>query len=475
MDLAKQLVRMCTRAFYSQPPYDNRYLLIVDALVIHGALRDDDLGYLLNITAMKDLHKLCYKLQQERFLHIHVRQELKEGAVRPSNRTYYYIDYRQTIDCIKWKVYKIGKDMQVPTLPASERREYVCPRCKADYTQLDVLDSVGKQGFICERCGATLNHEVDRTSAGHEKVTRFNNQFKFITDLLLRIDNVFIPDNNFEYAIQTALPVNRDEQHQVAKATVVDPIKPTSVKGLADTGPKKIDIKISTSEGPTEEEKEAERLRKEKIALQNALPAWMANSTVSGESFSATSTGETVVKAEPKESVDSKKQALDAQEAQELSNYMEDLKREQEAMAAAAAQKKGQESEDEEDDDEDEFEDVVATPPVGTPGNGFGVTASQGTTTTTTTTTTTIKPAPSPLRQSSVPVKKEPLTNGTATSGISSTPLKHENSGSEDVKSPPLKKIKVEEDTTSTAVTAAPAANVNDDDDEDEDVEFEDV
>lgn len=38
MDLAKQLVRSCARAFYSQPPYDVRHVLIVDALVIHGAL-----------------------------------------------------------------------------------------------------------------------------------------------------------------------------------------------------------------------------------------------------------------------------------------------------------------------------------------------------------------------------------------------------------------------------------------------------
>lgn len=356
----------------------------------------------------------------------------------------------------------MGKDMQVPTIPASERREYVCPRCKADYTQLDVLNSVGKRGFVCERCGSVLNHEVDRTSAGHEKVTRLNNQFKFITDLLLRIDSVVVPDNNFEYAIQSALPVDRDEQHQVAKATVVDPVKPTSVKGLADTGPKKIDIKISTSEGPTEEEVEAERLRKEKIALQNALPAWMANSTVSGESFSATPTGEQVVKAEPEQQTDSKKQGLDAKEAQELSSYMEDLKREQEAMAAAAALKKEEESEDEEDE-EDEFEDVVATPPVGTPGAGAAAAVNnQG--------STTIKPAPSPLRQSSVPIKKEPLANGNG--GISTT-LKRESpgAGGADDDDRPVKKIKVEE----TAPAPAPPADDDDDDDEEEGLEFEDV
>lgn len=364
----------------------------------------------------------------------HIRQELKEGAVRPSNRTYYYIDYRQTIDYIKWRVYKLSKDMQVPTVPASERKEYVCPRCKADYTQMEVLDSMGPMGFTCARCSATLKHEIDRTSAGHEKVTRLNNQMKFITDLLLRIDNVVVPDNTFDFAIQNRLEVERDAQHQVANATVVEPVKPTSVKGLADTGPKHIDIKISASEGPTEEEKEAERLRKEKIAKQNALPAWMANSTVSGDSFSATPTGDVIRTDEPEKKADAQNKGLDAEQAKELSSYMEDLKREQEAMAAAAAMKQDESDEEEEDD----FEDVVATPPVSTP-----VPASQG-----------LRPAPSPLRQSSVPVKREAAADG---GGGSSAPLKRESPGSDDR---PAKKVKVEE-------TAG--------DDEEEDLEFEDV
>lgn len=368
----------------------------------------------------------------------HVRSELKEGAARPTNRIYYFIDYRQTIDAIKWRVYKLGKDMQVPSIPASERKEYVCPRCKADYTQLEVLNMVTERGFACERCHAILSHEVDRTSAGQEKVMRLNNQLKFVTDLLFRIDAVVVPDNNFENAIQTALPVVRDEQHQVAAATVVEPIKPTSVKGLTDTGPKKIDIKISTTDGPTEEEKEAERLRKEKAAKQNALPVWMASSTVNGGSFLGKAQGgSSFLQAEPERKVDNKQQEIDAKQALELKMHMEEMRREQEEMAAAAALKKDEEGSDEEDD-EDEFEDVIPTPFVGTP-----VAASQA-----------LKPAASPLRQSSVPIKAEPEIRGGGNS-----PLKRDSPGDEDR---PAKKIKVE----------APADG---DDDDDEEIEFEDV
>lgn len=324
--------------------------------------------------------------------------------------------------------------MQVPSVPANERKEYVCPRCKADYTQMEVLDTVGPLGFICQRCEAYLSHEADRTSAGHEKVTRLNNQLKFITDQLLRIDSVVVPDNDFELAIQSALPVVRDAQHQVAKSTVVEQAKPTSVKGLADTGPKKIDINISNSEGPTEEEREAERLRKEKIAKQNALPAWMSSSTIDGASYSATPTaGGAASNDEADKQTLKRTQALDESQAQELSSYMENLKREQAALAAK--------EEESDDDDEGDFEDVVATPPVNsTPAPAI----------------TAPKPTPSPLRQSSVPIKSEPGTNDSAPRS-----LKRESPDAEDR---PAKKVKIEE----------PAAEEGDDDDED-DMEFEDV
>lgn len=35
-------------------------------------LRDDDLAYLLSMTALKDLHKLCAKLRDDRFLAMYV-------------------------------------------------------------------------------------------------------------------------------------------------------------------------------------------------------------------------------------------------------------------------------------------------------------------------------------------------------------------------------------------------------------------
>src|SRR5687768_12160207 len=97
----------------------------------------------------------------------HTRSELREGNPRPSNRTWYYIDYRSTIDAIKWRVYTIDKEVQGTTQVASEKKEYFCAHCKAEWTAMEVLDNVGPQGFLCHRCSHVLTFEADRTSTGH--------------------------------------------------------------------------------------------------------------------------------------------------------------------------------------------------------------------------------------------------------------------------------------------------------------------
>lgn len=289
----------------------------------------------------------------------HTRPELREGNPRPSNRTWYYINYRHTIDAIKWRVYTIDKDVQGTTERTSEKKEYVCSFCKAEWSPLEVLDSHGPNGFLCHRCGHVLTFEADRNAGGHEQSTRLNDQFKFISELLQKIDNVHIPECDFDRALAKARPVVRDATHQVAATTAMDlgMNRPMAVKGLTNTGPQSISVNISTVEGASEAEKEAEIARREKLAAQNALPSWMSNSTVTGDSFAAAAgAGHTVVKNETGPNDDAKQKQVDNKALAQIDDIFETLK-------AEAAQKRQDDSDDEDgsDEDEDDFEDVPAT------------------------------------------------------------------------------------------------------------------
>ncbi|KAH7152986.1 transcription factor spTFIIE alpha subunit [Dactylonectria macrodidyma] len=358
MDLAVTLIKSVMRAFYQ-----TRDILVIDALILHEALRDDDLAYLMAINT-KDLHKICGKLREDRFLTVHTRSELREGNPRPSNRTWYYINYRHTIDAIKWRVYTIDKEVQGTTQVANEKKEYFCPFCKAEWTAMEVLDNVGPEGFLCHRCRHTLTFEADRNAGGHEQSTRLNDQFKFISELLPQIDAVHIPECDFDRALSKARPVVRDATHQRATTIPVDngANRPMAVKGLTNTGPQSIAVNISTSDGPTEAEKAAEQALKEKIAKQNALPSWMSNSTVNGESFiTDNDAGATGASKASGSNASTLATSAENSANTQIDDIFEKLKAEQ---AAERAREEGDLEEfgsEDEEEDEDEFEDVPAT------------------------------------------------------------------------------------------------------------------
>ncbi|KAI1172317.1 hypothetical protein F4777DRAFT_582087 [Nemania sp. FL0916] len=360
MDLAQQLVRSVARTFLNSPTIDTRHVLIVDALIIHSALRDDDLSYLMSMN-LKDLHRICARLRDERLLQVHVRPELREGQQRPTNRTYYYIDYRQAIDAIKWRVYHLDKAVQGNAKPASEKKEYFCSRCKAEWTQMEVLDKVDPvRGFTCHRCDNILVFDPEREAGGHEHSTKLNNQLRFITDTLPKLDAMVVPENTFDTAYAAARPVIRDATNQAAPSIVVESMaKPTAVKGMANTGPQSIAVDITELEGPTEAEKKAEQERKEKIAQSNALPAWHLQSTVTGASYGGASTLP-ITKADEEEEKKPADQADDTMRSEEVTNLFEMLARQQaEEARRKEAEADDSDEEDAEDDEEEEFEDIT--------------------------------------------------------------------------------------------------------------------
>jgi transcription initiation factor TFIIE subunit alpha len=273
MDVVQTLIRAVMRAFYT-----TQEILAIEALVTHSALRDDELAYLMKMN-LKDLHRLCAGLRDARFLIVHTRPEMQEGKTRPINRTYYYIDYRQTVDAIKWRVYKTDKDMQGSVQPADESKEYTCPRCSNQYTQLEVLDYPSPAGFLCERCSAVLDRTQEREAPGHQQLSCMNNQFKFMTDMLQQVDKLLVPECNFDKAIAAARPIVREATHEVLASVPVDVNfnKPSAVKGLANVGPKTMQVTISDD---VEAEDVLERRRKEQLARDNALPSWITDSTI---------------------------------------------------------------------------------------------------------------------------------------------------------------------------------------------------
>lgn len=254
-------------------------------------------------------------------------------------------------------MYTVDKDVQGTNAPTNERKEYFCDRCKAEWTQMDVLDKVSAQGFLCHNCDYPLLHDPERHSTGHQESTRLNEQFKFITDMLPLIDDVVIPDNTFDHAISAYKALAPEVNHGPG-FTSSSTAQPMAVKGLDNLGPKFLSVNISSSMGPSDADKAAEQARRDKIAQRNALPSWMSNSTITGESYTAAQHSRNPVSKsnEPGSGELLIKESEDHNDS-ELARMFAKIKAQQEADAARALT--GEDSE--EDEDDNDFEDVVST------------------------------------------------------------------------------------------------------------------
>ncbi|KAI9827934.1 MAG: hypothetical protein M1819_006877 [Sarea resinae] len=465
MELAKTLIRSVARAFY-----DTEHILVVDALMIHSALRDDDLALLLGMQ-VKGLRKLCGKLREDRLLAVHSRSETREGMQRPITKDYYYIDFHLTIDAIKYRIYKITKQVEGMFMPTEEKKDYFCPKCKSRWTQLQVLDNPGPFGFNCHRCGNPLQH-ADESAAdrsGHEKQSRLMSQLNGMLKLLQEIDKTAIPNNDFDAALSVAVPVQRNQQtnptrHMVPLTT--GRAVPTSVKGLATEAPQ-IEVSLTTSSEKTAAEHAAVAERNAALAAQNALPVWYTNSTVSGE---ATALGKKEAAAQREreaiglpagaaplkreESEDVKKKGDDKDSAA-LEAYFAELAAEKEKQAREDREEEEEEedgSDGDEDEDEGDFEDVTPAPAAGV-GNG-----SDG---------------------------RNGTDNGNASKGNgynSASPRAQDDDN--EAPGPAAKRVRIEEPPVAAktedskpvdTATAALAPATQEDSEEDEEVEFEDV
>lgn len=172
--------------------------------------------------------------------------------------------------------------------PSEEKKDYFCPQCRSQWTQLEVLDKVGLMGFECHRCGGLLEREELSAgdATGHEKQSRLMSQLEGLLKMLQQVDLEDIPSNDFDTAYALAIPIKRDLEINPTRPTA--PLNaanglPTAVKGMAQADLTPLDVSVTTSSERTAAEQAAEAQRKTDIAAQNVLPVWHTTSTVTGQ------------------------------------------------------------------------------------------------------------------------------------------------------------------------------------------------
>ena len=341
--------------------------------------------------------------------------------------------------------------------PSEEKKDFLCPRCKAQWTELEVLDNVGPIGFECHRCGGLLEREPDAgDSTGHAKQSKLMSQLEGLLKMLQQVDSEDIPSNDFDTAFSLAVPVQRDVNvNPVQQRMVPNAPKPppAAVKGMmAQLVTAQLDVSVTTDSEGTTAEQAAEAQRKANIAAQNALPVWHTTSTVTGESTVAgKKDGEQQPNGGPLQKEEDDERKISTEDEQLEAYYAEiEREREKEAREREAAS---------EDEDEGDFEDVLGTSPNGTPSSSVSET-----------------PKGSQLSQLNGSMKRKGSESGSSAPATNTSTPAGSGQAIEEGDVPAPKKVKFENDENGASANKSEAAEqVDKDSDEDEEVDFEDA
>ncbi|RUS29568.1 hypothetical protein BC938DRAFT_480511, partial [Jimgerdemannia flammicorona] len=302
MDILRTLVNRVARAFY-----EPKYIVILDALnkadanttgyCIHDRfiprtiplnysseqfrhlgkgggkleiVKDEDLALTIKVT-IREIHKICGKLKEDRLLKMITRNEPRKADQRAIPKTYYYIDYKQFVDVVKWKMYKMQSKVLDNLKTESENRGYICNDCKRTYGPLQVVSLVDMrdQMFHCEVCVDTVLQDNDNAKS----VKGLREQSQPIIALLKQTDTLVIPAS-----FVPNIPGNTTGT-TVGQKTAGN----SNERELAyaqDTGAGQgeiiVDLQMDNEAARKAKQEEADRKRQ-----QNAMPIWHQRSTVS--------------------------------------------------------------------------------------------------------------------------------------------------------------------------------------------------
>ncbi|EGW31001.1 uncharacterized protein SPAPADRAFT_62898 [Spathaspora passalidarum NRRL Y-27907] len=386
-DSVRSLIRFVSRGFYSTP-----YVLILDAVLRHSVLSEDDLIHLLGIKR-KELRSLCNRLVEDRLLINHIQRE-ENSQQKFVTRTYFFIHITEAIDSIKWKVHSIVNHLKQEMSTFGNPQGYVCPRCGKKVSQIDAISllSEDKTEFVCDVCQGILieDDSSQQATLKQEKLEKLMKQVDPIIKYLKIIDDSNIQDNDFESALIQSIPA---QSSSTASYTLSNKIssRSRSVNSSAAAASKSqatLHVSITANDENYEREQEEKERRRQKLE-QNALPSWHSSSTVgqSSATFGKFDDDEregtpSSIKEEDEEkpSIDDIEMKEEVESTAEQSSTMatpepstnqftntstnaSELKDKeaQDALAAYYAQLAEQEAAEDEDDDDDEddFDDLL--------------------------------------------------------------------------------------------------------------------
>ncbi|KAJ1667242.1 hypothetical protein IW140_001696 [Coemansia sp. RSA 1813] len=281
LDIVRQLVAIVARTFYK-----DEYVIALDYLNRHEIARSDVLHKYLHVMP-REMCRIYGELEKHKLVkRVKRRDEQLDNSPyqRKTAQIYFYIDYKQFVDVVKWRMWMLREMVTEKIRKEQQNLGYDCPRCGRRYNSMDVLSLSDEMDgvFRCDYCGSELidNMSSELSHKAQKELSDFMDQFKTIIDLLRKTDTITLPPPTplSEVPVPNMNGENGDAGDGKGRLAMG--------KGLSvsrDTGLTSGDTVIAFASDLSAEE--AARIREIELAKklqQNALPPWHIWSTVSG-------------------------------------------------------------------------------------------------------------------------------------------------------------------------------------------------
>ncbi|KHN69280.1 subunit of transcription initiation factor IIE [Ordospora colligata OC4] len=207
-----ELINKVVRKFY-----EPHHVVIMGILLKATLLYDNELCERMKMLS-KEVNKLIIKLKEDKMIKYETKVENRENNGQIL-RTVYYINYAEVRDVIKYKIYKMTKNLE-NSIKMGQAEGYICIECNREYSSLDAQGLMENYVFKCEDCKGDLAENRKDRSEDCEMYSNLMSELDGIVMLLKETDKYSIPSMDYFQVLEMKkdreckdVHVQKEEEH----------------------------------------------------------------------------------------------------------------------------------------------------------------------------------------------------------------------------------------------------------------------
>ena len=264
-DILKRLALTVVKSFY-----ETEHSAIVNLLVKHTCVKEDDLSDLLKFDK-KQLRNILARLKNDKL----VKQRVYKGKQADTGATltfnYFFIDYKLFVNVVKYKLDHIRNKIEHDEREATNRPSFVCTQCNKRYSDLEIdrLLDPASGNLNCEFCSGPIDEDttdVELKQNSRSLLALFNEEMEQIFVLLRGCENIKLAPEILEPGPELCMKQLVTRPSSSSGSTK----QGWSTKGLVKENLYEHDIKINMGDGKVSEETKKAK----------ETPLWISQSTV---------------------------------------------------------------------------------------------------------------------------------------------------------------------------------------------------